>query len=233
VNGAEPALAKSSGKRFTDEQIFNLLRAAEGEPRNMTALCDASGVTVPTYCLWKARYGKLTLEELRSARAIESRRAFTRHALVAVGVGVVLTTLGFSISAWFSPSESAAASRVVTAARRDVAPPPPVPATSLTPAAAKPVADAAPNLPATAADVPAPVEEGYSVQLAALPDVREASAKVEQLTSAGYTAYLHPITAADVTLYRVRIGPFDALRDAQDVVRRLKRDGYDGSWIAK
>jgi hypothetical protein len=196
-------------------------------------LCEAYCVTVPTYCLWKARYGKLTLDELRRARAIESRRALTRHALVAVGVVIVLTTLGFSINAWFSPSESVAASRVATAARRDVAPSPPVPAGSSKPAAATLQADTVTNVPADAADLRPLDKQGYSVQLAAVPDVREASAKVEQLTSAGYTAYLHPTTAGDVTLYRVRIGPFDALRDAQDVVRRLKRDGYDGSWIAK
>ena len=222
MDRAESALERGGGKRLTDEQIFDLLRAGEAEGGGTTALCEAYGVTVPTYCVWKARYGKLTLEELRRARTIESRRTLTRHVLMAVGTVAMLAILGLSIGAWVSPSEMTIVSGPAAAASREVAP-----------AAISPSAGAAVAPPPAAADPPPPTE-GYSVQLAAVPDVQEASGRIEQLRAAGYSAaYLLPTTAGDLTLYRVRIGPFDSLRDAQDVVRRLKRDGYEGTWISK
>jgi hypothetical protein len=31
----------------------------------------------------------------------------------------------------------------------------------------------------------------------------------------------------------VRIGPFESLGDAREIVRLLERDGYEGPWIAR
>jgi septal ring-binding cell division protein DamX len=214
-------MGSQQGKRVTDEQIFNLLRAGETERGDITALCDAHGVTVPSYCVWKVKYGKLTLDELRSARAIESRRAFSRHALVAVGLIVTLTAAGLSIDAWVSSPETVTESPHTTPARTALA-------------SAAPVANVVPIPPEPRVLEETRVEhEGYSVQLAAVPDVQEASGKLEQLTSAGYSAFMLPTLSGDLTLYRVRVGPFDSLEDAQDAVRRLKRDGYEGAWISK
>jgi cell division septation protein DedD len=230
------AVPNSTGKRFTDEQVFSLLRAAEGEPGHMKALCEAYGVTVPAYCLWKARYGQLTLEELRSARAVESRRAFVRHGLVAAAIVVTLATVGLSINAWVAPAEPVTETRLATAAREKGTTPLPVSTASSIQPAASPRTAAPAGVPIAVPDLRPPDTEaylGYSVQLAAVPDLREASGKVELLTSAGYAAYLLPTTTGDITLHRVRVGPFESLRDAQDVLRRLKRDGYEGGWIAK
>lgn len=236
MDRAASVLPKSS-KRFTDEQIFAILRAAEGERDGTPALCEAQGVTVPMYCLWKVRYGKLTLDELRQARALESRRAFTRHALLAAGI-IVTLTVALSITAWVSRSEAVTAAPSTTVVSRTVAPAAPVASgehANLT--ASTPQAAALPrnSVPAAALEPPTDAghSAGYSVQLAAVPDVREASEKLERLKSAGYTAYLLPMTSGDVTLYRVRVGPFDSLVDAHDAVRGLKRDGYEGAWISK
>jgi cell division septation protein DedD len=233
VDREEAALPKSRSKRFTDEQIFDLLRAAEGEGVEKSALCEASGITVPTYCLWKARYGKLTLDDLRRARAIESKRAAARRVLVAGGIVVMLAAVGLSVNAWFLPSALVTQPRPATAARRERAPAVPVAPAAPTQSMESPHASAPAGPVPAAGGQPSPGNAGYSVQLAAVPDMPEASEKVEQLASAGYAAYVLPTTAGDLTLYRVRIGPFESLGDAQDVVRRLRRDGYEGAWISK
>ena len=233
MDSEEAALPTRSRQRFTDEQIFNLLRAAESEAGEKSALSEACGITVPTYCLWKARYGKLTLDQLRGVRAIESKRAAARRVLVAGGIVLMLAAVGLSVSAWFSPSALVAQPRVATAAGPEAAPAVPVTPVAPTQSMASPQAHATASPPAAEGDHASPANEGYAVQLAAVPDVREASGKVEQLESAGYAAYLLPTTAGDLTLYRVRIGPFESLRDAQDAARRLKRDGHEGAWISK
>ena len=74
---------------------------------------------------------------------------------------------------------------------------------------------------------------GYSVQVAALPDMQEARRTVAQLTAAGYPAFLAPRTVDQVTLYRVRVGPIKTRRLAEDMSNRLEHEGYRTPWITK
>ena len=80
---------------------------------------------------------------------------------------------------------------------------------------------------------PSAADGGYHVQVSAEPDVQLARETVERLVSAGYPAYVLPTTVGALELYRVRIGPFESGQDAQQILRRLERDGYEDPWIAK
>ena len=71
------------------------------------------------------------------------------------------------------------------------------------------------------------------MQVSAEPDVQLARETVERLVSAGYPAYVLPTMVGDLERYRVRIGPFESRQDAQQILRRLQHDGYEGPWIAK
>src|SRR5687767_5439875 len=64
----------SSDRHVSDEEIFALLTAA-GDGGTAADLCAAKGVTVPMYCVWKAKYRGLDLEDLRKVRRGELSRA--------------------------------------------------------------------------------------------------------------------------------------------------------------
>ena len=74
---------------------------------------------------------------------------------------------------------------------------------------------------------------GYSVQVAAVPDLEEARTLLEQLSRAGYPAYLSTTPTNQIRLYRVRVGPFKAGQTAQQIARRLEREGHHDPWITK
>lgn len=105
---------------------------------------------------------------------------------------------------------------------------PPTPAES---EAGKPKA-AAPPAPApaeTKAATPAPATrsggEGWVVQIAALRDRGAAVAIVQRLTRKGYQAFIvEPTRGAPAPGFRVRVGPFQDRRQAEQASRRLERE---------
>jgi cell division septation protein DedD len=74
---------------------------------------------------------------------------------------------------------------------------------------------------------------GYSVQIAAVPDLNEARTLSDKLTQAGYSVYLTTATVNQVRYNRVRVGPFQTWRAAQQVSQRLETQGYRDPWITK
>src|SRR5262245_29623076 len=82
---------------------------------------------------------------------------------------------------------------------------------------------------------PAPIETtdppGFSVQVAAVPDVEDAQRMHAQLNAAGYHGYLTLTTVNQVRLYRVRVGPFRSRQTAQEIGRSLEGRGYERVWI--
>jgi len=62
------------GKRFTDEQITYALRQAEsGTP--VAEVCRQLGVSEASFYLWKRKYGKLGLTEIRELRQLRNENA--------------------------------------------------------------------------------------------------------------------------------------------------------------
>jgi cell division septation protein DedD len=92
-----------------------------------------------------------------------------------------------------------------------------------------PVADAAPPIPAPRASPRA----GYAVQVAAAQSLADAQAVVSALGDAGHDGYVLPITVGNVQHFRVRVGPFDSQREADERARALIGSGFPGAWVAR
>lgn len=62
------------GKRFTDEQITYALRQAEsGTP--VAEVCRQLGVSEASFYLWKKKYGKQGVTEIRELRQLRDENA--------------------------------------------------------------------------------------------------------------------------------------------------------------
>ena len=70
-----------------------------------------------------------------------------------------------------------------------------------------------------------------SVQVVAVPDLRQAQAELEKLTRAGYPAHMTTRTVNGKEMYRIRVGPLRSRQLAEEVAARLKRDGYASPWV--
>ena len=62
------------GKRFTDEQITCALRQTEGGTP-VAEMCRQSGVSEASFYLWKKKYGKLGMTEIRELRQLRDENA--------------------------------------------------------------------------------------------------------------------------------------------------------------
>lgn len=59
-----------ANKKFTEEQIINILKEAEAGAK-VTDLCRRYGVSDATFYRWKAKYAGLTVSELKRLKALE------------------------------------------------------------------------------------------------------------------------------------------------------------------
>lgn len=57
-------------KRFTEEQIIGVLKAAETGVR-IPDLCRQHGISDGTFYAWRAKYGGLTVSEARRLKTLE------------------------------------------------------------------------------------------------------------------------------------------------------------------
>ena len=117
----------------------------------------------------------------------------------------------------------------------------PVPAPS--PAAAAKV-ERAPSPPSTArvavalapaaAPTPRPPSKGdWSVQVSATRDPRTADGVLRRLRGKGYDAFVLKVRRRGETFYRVRVGHYGSLEEAQQVVSRLRREpGVPEAFVA-
>jgi putative transposase len=62
------------GKRFTEEQITYALRQAEGGTP-VADVCRQLGVSEASFYLWKKRYGKLGMTEIREMRQLRDENS--------------------------------------------------------------------------------------------------------------------------------------------------------------
>ena len=61
-------------KRFTEEQIIGVLKEGEAEARTKD-LCRKYGISEQTFYNWKAKYGGMTVSEVRRLRELEAENA--------------------------------------------------------------------------------------------------------------------------------------------------------------
>jgi hypothetical protein len=247
---------------FSDDTIFAMLHAAD-ESMSAADLCAAHGVTLPMYCVWKTKYRNLTFQELCDLRRQEHRRVRTLRAVLITSMALGAGAIGLSLAAWMDRSAEGDVGRAVHHEQPvssvattglpsiDAADGPHTPRDTAEHRAARPQQaigpltlpehdivsqqpDAGASLERFPTSTPAPAgPDGYSVQVAAMPDLKQARMLVEQLEAAGHSAYLVAVTVRNEELYRVRVGPFESRDIAQETVRRLLREGRQGAWIAR
>lgn len=66
------------GKRFTAEQIIGILKEAEAGV-SVQDLCRKYGMSDGTFYNWKAKYGGLTVSEMRRLKALEEENRRLKH----------------------------------------------------------------------------------------------------------------------------------------------------------
>jgi putative transposase len=252
------ALFRADDDRFTDEEILTILGAGEAGLK-IPDVCAAGGIRLVTYYVWKAKYAGLTPSDVRDRRLRERRKrrttmaAFAALAVLSVGAaGMLVATRNASqpqkasANAPETPLESRPAPPAAIVAMP--APPPnlqnaaaagralqsrAVPQLSRRSDAAQPVSLGASAPSVNAEDVEKADPNGYVVQVAAVPNLQEARAVLDQLAEAGYPAYLTATIVDRIELYRVRVGPLKSRHVAEDVARRLEREGHRAPWVTK
>jgi cell division septation protein DedD len=89
--------------------------------------------------------------------------------------------------------------------------------------------------PVTAAKVSDPSGPGFAVQVAAYRDRRDADTLAKQLAAKGYPAFvMDPVKGTSTALFRVRVGKYKTLKDAEAVESRLQTsEQLTNAWIAR
>ena len=242
VMDALSSLVRPGDGHIADDEIFAMLLG--GDDAEATAeLRRAKGVTFPMYCVWKQKYGHLFYDDLCRLRRKERQRHYAGVAAVVVGAvlgagGLVAGVVSFSSGRSQQPAAASVLSSgqhrpPFAAYRAPVVSNPAVVATA-SPSVASVLPPSEPQTSGEVAQTTQPVDQpGYKIQVAAAPNVRDGLAVVEQLTSAGYPAYLSTAIVANREVIRVRVGPFETLAAAQEKASQLQTAGYKSVWIAR
>ena len=107
------------------------------------------------------------------------------------------------------------------------------------PAAVAPVPRSTPatSVPAPIVAAPAtdPSGPGFAVQVAAYRDRRDADTLAKQLSAKGYPAFvMDPVKGTSTALFRVRVGKYKTLKDAEAIEARLQTaEQLTNAWIAR
>ena len=128
-----------------------------------------------------------------------------------------------------APAPAASASRP----RKLRAPAPAAPAPGVTtPRAVQPTSVPAPAAAAQASDPSGP---GFAVQVAAYRDRQDAETLAKQLAAKGYPAFvMDPVKGTPTALFRVRVGKYKTLKDAEAFEARLQTaEQLTNAWIAR
>lgn len=249
--------------RFTAEEIASVVRAGEAGEKlvDLCRATGITPETYYSWKARYSGLSASQVHDQRRRASLRTRRlALVGSAvLTAVGVGAFLATRPASsnalpppptvvppIAAATPPAPPAVAPPAQPTAAAPVQPPPsavPPKTPAAQPVVAAPAAPAAPAAKTAAAPRPASdvrsatsdnfAPDGYSVQVAAMPDLQQARAALERLTAAGQPAHITTKTVNGVEIYRVRVGPFSSRDVATQTAERLARNGYESPWITR
>ena len=92
-----------------------------------------------------------------------------------------------------------------------------------------------PPAPVTSGKASDPSGPGFAVQVAAYRDRRDADTLAKQLAAKGYPAFvMDPVKGTSTALFRVRVGKYKTLKDAEAVESRLQTsEQLTNAWIAR
>jgi putative transposase len=68
-------------KRFTEEQIVAILRAAESGDQTVAELARHHGISEPTFYTWRRKYSGMEQAEVRRLRELEKENARLKRLL--------------------------------------------------------------------------------------------------------------------------------------------------------
>jgi SPOR domain len=233
------ALFRADDDRFTDEEILTILRAGEAGLK-LDDVCAAGGIRVDTYQDWKARFGGLMPADVRNRRLRERWKRRATMAAIAVLAVLSVGAAGMLVVIRNKPALPTASLTIplpapslqgAVAAERPLPPPSAVLKPAQAPDTVPPSDHRASGSWVSAEDIAAADPSGYIVQVAAVPTLQEARAVLAQLAEAGYPAYLTAKIVDRVELYRVRVGPLKSRPAAEEVARRLEREGHRAPWV--
>ncbi len=66
--------------RFTEEQIIGILREQEAGLKTAD-VCREHGVSPPTFCAWKAKYGGMSVPDAKRLKQLEDENARLKRLL--------------------------------------------------------------------------------------------------------------------------------------------------------
>ncbi len=68
-------------KRFTEEQIVAILRDAESGQKSPGEICRKHSISVPTFYVWRRKYGSMAESEVKRLRELEKENARLKRLL--------------------------------------------------------------------------------------------------------------------------------------------------------
>jgi cell division protein FtsN/nucleoid DNA-binding protein len=96
----------------------------------------------------------------------------------------------------------------------------------------KKVAVSAPTTSTTPAATSAPAGTGkFTVQISSWKSKAKANRQAQELSSAGFDAYVIESDVKGEAWHRVRVGRFGTMGEARDVIAKLQATGVDGVWV--
>lgn len=95
--------------------------------------------------------------------------------------------------------------------------------------------EANPAIPRTTARKPPPpppaAAQELIVQVFSSADQKQARKVLKELLDSGYSAFMSPVEVGELTMYRVRIGPFDERSKAEETASKVRRRFRLETWI--
>lgn len=87
--------------------------------------------------------------------------------------------------------------------------------------------------PAISEPEPAPAAGGHVIQVFSSADEVQAKKLLKQLQDGGYPAFLSPVDVSGQTMFRVRIGPYSELTEAEVVADRIRQSFRLDTWVTR
>ena len=117
-----------------------------------------------------------------------------------------------------------------------IAPSNPIPETGQEPPITPPPVEKATQAPAsrvTAATLPPTGTGNFTIQVSSWMTQAKANGEAARLTAAGFPAYVTEGTVEGETWYRVRIGRYTTMADAESALRQISQAAETDPWIAQ
>lgn len=68
-------------KRFSEEQIVGILRDIAASDKPVPEACRLAGISVPTYYIWKRKFGSLQESDVKRLRELEKENSRLKRIL--------------------------------------------------------------------------------------------------------------------------------------------------------